>query len=616
MLHCTAASIIMATSVLVKQKTGSWSAIFPTEQVTQQQSALFVKKLLAVAISNITYLRTIFPEHAFGDRCLEDLSLKILRDDSACPGACQVIQWVKGCFDALDRQYLRMIIVGIYVDADDPMTAVESYSFKFDYNNQKGITIFRNDEEVTSAFSEVETKKATIKLLRTIIVLTQTLQPLPDDVMMTMKLYYYDAVTPEDYEPPGFQATSCEDFEFESSAVNVKVGDVSTPFHSVKLRIKTNSSQFTPTNAEGYELLQQLQGEGTAPGDREGEGGRKDMVAEAMDAAVTVADTGQGQGNSHEPSPQEASLGPATQPPVTQGSRIHASDDNVVRCPCGVNEDDGLMVLCALCQVWQHAVCFGFLEETSVPNIHICIMCSKQHGRPATDPSLTKLPHSELQSVCLWRRTLHACCDLTRLVTPGLARRLGVGHGIAQDMMDRLEREGYIRPPAKGRKWGRVVAKEKLTKEGIPRYFKPHRSPVTSKDNCSHPANQDVRTRNQDTSTNTKDTKNQNRVEEKSCPNSKDAVKKPLSSTNGVENLTHRAADLSISAKQPKPLSLRQEVEVRRSPRIRAKRVCSVLDENKEFELSCSQEDQSCDMESGRSRKKRKASIASNSIMV
>lgn len=62
--------------------------------------------------------------------------------------------------------------------------------------------------QVASAFSELETKRATIKLLRysnihtisaldvcvcrTIIVLTQTLQPLPDDVMMTMKLYYYD----------------------------------------------------------------------------------------------------------------------------------------------------------------------------------------------------------------------------------------------------------------------------------------------------------------------------------------------------------------------------------------------------------------------------------------
>jgi hypothetical protein len=48
-----------------------WSNIFPTEQVTETQSCLFVKKLLAVAVSNITYLRAIFPEHAFGDRCLE-----------------------------------------------------------------------------------------------------------------------------------------------------------------------------------------------------------------------------------------------------------------------------------------------------------------------------------------------------------------------------------------------------------------------------------------------------------------------------------------------------------------------------------------------------------------
>ena len=46
------------------------------------------------------------------------------------------------------------------------------------------------------------------------------------------KLFCICPVTPEDYEPPGFQPTSCDDFEFESSAVNVKVGDVTTPFHS------------------------------------------------------------------------------------------------------------------------------------------------------------------------------------------------------------------------------------------------------------------------------------------------------------------------------------------------------------------------------------------------
>jgi hypothetical protein len=41
------------------------------ETLTQQQSTLFVKKLVAVAVSNIAYLRAIFPEHTFGDRCIE-----------------------------------------------------------------------------------------------------------------------------------------------------------------------------------------------------------------------------------------------------------------------------------------------------------------------------------------------------------------------------------------------------------------------------------------------------------------------------------------------------------------------------------------------------------------
>ena len=52
--------------------------------------------------------------------------------------------------------------------------------------------LFRNKKKISSAHTAADTKKATIRLLRTIVVLTQTLQSLPDDVMMTMKLFYYD----------------------------------------------------------------------------------------------------------------------------------------------------------------------------------------------------------------------------------------------------------------------------------------------------------------------------------------------------------------------------------------------------------------------------------------
>lgn len=55
------------------------------------------------------------------------------------------------------------------------------------------------------------------------------------------------------------------------------------------------------------------------------------------------------------------------------------------------------MVLCAVCQVWQHAVCFGFLEEELVPEQHICILCAKEKGVRCTDPSLTPLKPPQLQ---------------------------------------------------------------------------------------------------------------------------------------------------------------------------------------------------------------------------
>ena len=54
-----------------------WSKVFPADQVTEQKSVLFVKKLLAVAISNITYLRTIFPDNAYADRCIEGFDMII-----------------------------------------------------------------------------------------------------------------------------------------------------------------------------------------------------------------------------------------------------------------------------------------------------------------------------------------------------------------------------------------------------------------------------------------------------------------------------------------------------------------------------------------------------------
>jgi hypothetical protein len=45
-----------------------------------------------------------------------DLNLKILKDDSSCPGACQVIKWVKGCFDAIEKKYVSTLYLSVFHD--------------------------------------------------------------------------------------------------------------------------------------------------------------------------------------------------------------------------------------------------------------------------------------------------------------------------------------------------------------------------------------------------------------------------------------------------------------------------------------------------------------------
>ncbi|EPY85427.1 HORMA domain containing 2-like protein [Camelus ferus] len=70
------------------------------------------------------------------------------------------------------------------------------------------------------------------------------LGPLPNDVILTMKLHYYNAVTPHDYQPPGFkEGVNSHFLLFEGEPVNLQVGLVSTGFHSMKVKVTTEATR-------------------------------------------------------------------------------------------------------------------------------------------------------------------------------------------------------------------------------------------------------------------------------------------------------------------------------------------------------------------------------------
>ncbi|NWI27411.1 HORM2 protein, partial [Sula dactylatra] len=213
--------------------------LFPNKIVCEQQSVVLVKRLLAISVSCITYMRGLFPESSYGTRYLDDLCLKILREDKSCLGSLQIVKWIQGCFDALERQYNLLL----FLESNSSMT--ELYQFKFKYKKEvPQMDIISNEMNFVNGVCSEDLKQASRLLIRKLYLLMQNLGPLPNDITLTMKLLYYNDVTPKDYQPPGFKEDgSPGDLLFDGDPVNLKVGSVSTGFHLMKVRVTTEKKR-------------------------------------------------------------------------------------------------------------------------------------------------------------------------------------------------------------------------------------------------------------------------------------------------------------------------------------------------------------------------------------
>ncbi|KFV15899.1 HORMA domain-containing protein 2, partial [Pterocles gutturalis] len=218
--------------------------LFPDKIATEQQSVVLVKRLLAISVSCITYMRGLFPESSYGTRYLDDLCLKILREDKNCLGSLQIVKWIQGCFDALEKQYVNthFFFSPFLLNLQ---TVTELYQFKFKYKKEvPQMDIISNQTNFVNAASSEDVKQASRHLIRKLYLLMQNLGPLPNDITLTMKLLYYNDVTPEDYQPPGFKEDgSPGDLLFDGDPVNLRVGSVSTGFHLMKVRVTTEKKR-------------------------------------------------------------------------------------------------------------------------------------------------------------------------------------------------------------------------------------------------------------------------------------------------------------------------------------------------------------------------------------
>ena len=121
----------------------NWSGIFPNKVDTTQKSVTFVKKLLSVSLSNITYiryililtylprklffLRSMFSEDAYAKKSLGGMPIQILREKSGNEEAKMLSKWLLGAFEAIELKYLRDLVFFFYIDKDKPEEVYEKY---------------------------------------------------------------------------------------------------------------------------------------------------------------------------------------------------------------------------------------------------------------------------------------------------------------------------------------------------------------------------------------------------------------------------------------------------------------------------------------------------------
>ena len=233
-----------------------------TESCTKQQSATLVRNVLRSSISSIAYLRYIFPEENFMDAQLAGLKIKTLIPGSN-PEITIISDWLEnGVFDALEKHFLRALVFSIFAKFNDPTSLLESYTFKFSYPSENDVSldvITNNGKEKTnlSLVTKDQIQQAWCTMIRTLITLSHTLPPLPNERHLSMKLFYYDDITPENYNPPGFkESTDLKEYEFVAESERIDIGNgVSTKYHTVSLRLDTAISNYQPKNFENSDNI-------------------------------------------------------------------------------------------------------------------------------------------------------------------------------------------------------------------------------------------------------------------------------------------------------------------------------------------------------------------------
>ncbi|XP_059316465.1 meiosis-specific protein ASY1 [Lycium ferocissimum] len=221
-------------------------------EITEQDSLLLTRNLLRIAIFNISYIRGLFPEKYFSDKSVPALEMKIKKLMPMDAESRRLIDWMeKGVYDALQKKYLKTLLFCVCETIDGPM--IEEYAFSFSYSSSDSEEVSMNVNRIgtkkggtfkcnsTTEITPNQMRSSACKMVRTLIQLMRTLDKMPEERTILMKLLYHDDVTPADYEPPFFRGCTDEDAlnPWTKNPLKLEVGNVNSKHFVLALKVKS-----------------------------------------------------------------------------------------------------------------------------------------------------------------------------------------------------------------------------------------------------------------------------------------------------------------------------------------------------------------------------------------
>ncbi|XP_071715986.1 meiosis-specific protein ASY1-like [Rutidosis leptorrhynchoides] len=222
-------------------------------EITEQDSLLLTRNLLRIAIFNISYIRGLFPEKYFSDKGVPALEMKIKKLMPMDAESRRLIDWMeKGVYDALQKKYLKTLMFCVCETSEGSM--IEEYAFSFSYSNTESQEVSMNVNRIgnkkhgetfkcnsTAEITPTQMKSSACKMVRTLIQLMRTLDKMPEERTILMKLLYYDDVTPADYEPPFFRGCTKEETHnaWTKNPLKMDVGNVNSKHFVLSLKVKS-----------------------------------------------------------------------------------------------------------------------------------------------------------------------------------------------------------------------------------------------------------------------------------------------------------------------------------------------------------------------------------------